>query len=590
MDICLMAYAWTDDYATDHPASCHHSDVAASWVALCCQTDAVALHHQSIPQQDLDTAHDCPTACTCSHLANRVQRSTDDVITFTALRHGVAEIVEPSLKVTCTNADLTSVPASIPDDTKELYLDHNSIEEVTHENFAHLRKLEVLSFDDNPFNCGPHMSWLSNWLRRNQAIVMASPSLPACDSPAHLKGSPLVSLAEEDFYTSDETSSKAPDDKDFCSTEDIEVESHCPDSCMCKNQRVDCSGKALREIPKGLPPETRDLFLEHNEIRSIDSERLRRLKSLETLAIGQNPLHCDCNLRWLHAFFRLKYLDNGVSICASPEHMKFKSIFHSNLKDFSCSVEAPDIIAKCNPCVTNPCLNGGRCEAISGVEFKCTCEMPFYGDRCEKKVDACFEKPCKNGGTCEVTDDLGHYRCECAAGFTGLDCEENVDDCKNVECENGGVCVDGVNSYTCECASGFRGKHCEHKIRYCVDENPCQNDGVCVSEKPTGFKCICPEGWGGNDCSKNLDDCEYNKCQNGGVCIDQVGDYACDCPYGFTGEYCEAPMSSQTIDVKTSGSFGCVYNRCLNGATCQPDMSPMGYRCQCPPDIIHKIL
>ncbi|KAL5971960.1 hypothetical protein TSMEX_000351, partial [Taenia solium] len=641
-----------------------------------CERDS-DLQHQSIPQQDFDVAQDCPKACTCSQLPNRVQRSTDDVITFTALRSGFVEIVDPSLKVICTNADLTSVPTEIPENTKELYLDYNSIEEVNHENFARLKKLEVLqlhsnrlqciessafdleslqlvSFDDNPFDCGPQMSWLSDWMQRNQALVMASPSVPACASPAHLKGSPLVSLSTEDFHTPDRNSMELSCKNNLCSAKAIEVESHCPGPCTCKKQRVDCSGKALKEIPRDLPPETRDLFLEHNEIKSIDSERLQHLKSLETLllshnkileinadafkglsnlkslvlsgnglrcihtdafsglkqlkvlilqnndistlmngtfrdlgqlnnlAFGQNPLHCDCNLRWLHVFFRLKYLDNGVSICAGPEQMKFKSIFHSNPKDFSCSIRSTDIVAKCNPCADNPCLNGGGCETISSVEFKCTCEMPFYGDRCEKKVDACFEKPCKNGGTCEVTDDLGHYRCNCPTGFTGLNCEENVDDCKNVECKNGGVCTDGVNNYTCECTPGFRGKHCEDILQYCVDENPCQNDGVCAMQKPTGFKCICPEGWGGDDCSKNLDDCEYNKCQNGGVCIDQIGGYTCDCPYGFTDRYCEAPLPSQMTAMKNLASFGCAYNRCLNGATCQPDMSPTGYRCHCP--------
>ncbi|KAH9283513.1 Slit -like protein 2 protein [Echinococcus granulosus] len=668
-----------------------------------CKRDA-DLQHQSIPQQDLDMAQNCPKACTCSRFPNRVQRSADDVITFTALRPRVAEIVEPSLKVTCTNAGLTSVPIGIPENTKELYLDHNSIGEVNHESFAHLKKLEVLSlhhnqlsylhngtfaalprlkvlqlhsnriqcigssafdieslklvsFDDNPFKCGPQMSWLGDWMQLNQALVMASPSVPACASPAHLKGSPLVSLSAGDFYHSNGNSTEASCESDFCSNGEVGAKSHCPDPCACKNQRVDCSGRALKEIPKDLPSETRDLFLEHNAIKSIDSERLRHLKSLETLllshnkileitpdafkdlsnlkslvlsgnglrcihpdafsglkqlkvlilqnndisilangtfreleqmnnlALGQNPLHCDCNLRWLHDYFRLKSLDNGVSICASPERMKFKSIFHSTPKDFLCLVESPDIITKCSPCARNPCLNGGGCGTISGVEFNCTCEMPFYGDRCEKKVDACFKKPCKNGGTCDVTDDLGHYRCKCPTGFTGLDCELNVDDCKNVTCENGGVCIDGVNNYICECAPGFRGEHCENEFQYCVDENPCQNDGVCVIQKPTGFKCVCPDGWGGNDCSKNLDDCEYNKCQNGGACVDQIGGYTCDCLHGFTGRYCEVALPSQITAMQNSASFGCAYNRCLNAATCQPDISPIGYRCLCPFDV-----
>ena len=32
------------------------------------------------------------------------------------------------------------------------------------------------------------------------------------------------------------------------------------------------------------------------------------------------------------------------------------------------------------------------------------------------------------------------------------------------------------------------GKHCENTFQYCVDENPCQNEGVCVMQNPGGFK------------------------------------------------------------------------------------------------------
>lgn len=53
---------------------------------------------------------------------------------------------------------------------------------------------------------------------------------------------------------------------------------------------------------------------------------------------------------------------------------------------------------------------------------------------------------------------------------------------------------------------------------------------------PSGFKCICPEGWGGIDCSENLDDCEYSKCQNGGACKDRIGGYVCECSHGFSGD------------------------------------------------------
>ncbi|KAM3184572.1 hypothetical protein ACTXT7_008077 [Hymenolepis weldensis] len=657
--------------------------------------------HYSRPQQDLDVAQDCPKGCTCIQLPNRVQRSADDVITFTAMRPGVVEILEPSLKVSCVSRGLMSIPIGVPENTKELYLDYNSIHEINADNLTYLKKLEVLSLhhnelscirnetfaglpklkvlqlhsnniqyiesaafdlkslklvslDENPLNCGSKMAWISQWIQRNPTLIMAAPTVPTCANPVRLKGSPIASLSIKDFNCSNGNSTDASCENDYCSSEESPSSDQCPDACVCKNQRVDCSGKALIEIPKGLPKDTRDLFLEHNAIKSIDPERLNHLKNLETLllshnkilelsagvfknlsnlkslvlssnglrcihsdafiglkqlkvlilqnndistlmngtfrdsgqmntlALGQNPLNCDCNLRWLQSFFRTKNLDNGVAICSSPRQMKYKSVFHSNPSDFICFGSPEKANKKCNPCSESSCLNGGKCEAISGVEFKCTCETPFYGDRCEKQMDTCFGKPCKNGGTCKMVDDLGHYRCECSTGFTGPNCEENIDDCKDVVCKNGGVCVDGVNNYTCECAPGFRGKLCEDAFQYCIDENPCKNEGVCVMHNPTGFKCICPQGWGGLDCSENLDDCEYNKCQNGGVCKDSVGGYNCECPHGYTGEYCEHLIPSRIMVVKNTVSFGCTFNRCMNGSVCHPDTSPIGYRCNCP--------
>ncbi|VDO14671.1 unnamed protein product [Rodentolepis nana] len=125
-------------------------------------------------------------------------------------------------------------------------------------------------------------------------------------------------------------------------------------------------------------------------------------------------------------------------------------------------------------------------------------------------------------------------------------------------------------------------KFCEDAFQYCIDENPCRNEGVCMMHNPTGFKCVCPQGWGGVDCSENLDDCEYNKCQNGGICQDNIGGYTCKCPRGYTGEFCEHLVPSRITVAKNSASFGCTFNRCMNGSVCQPDMSLIGYRCSCP--------
>ncbi len=60
-------------------------------------------------------------------------------------------------------------------------------------------------------------------------------------------------------------------------------ENYCPPDCTCTGTVVRCSHAKLKEIPKSIPRETSELYLDVNDISTIDPERIRHLKALSRL-------------------------------------------------------------------------------------------------------------------------------------------------------------------------------------------------------------------------------------------------------------------------------------------------------------------
>lgn len=65
-------------------------------------------------------------------------------------------------------------------------------------------------------------------------------------------------------------------------------ENYCPPKCTCTGTVVRCSRAKLKEIPRGIPPETSELYLDVNEIRTIHADRISHLKSLTRLWVQHN--------------------------------------------------------------------------------------------------------------------------------------------------------------------------------------------------------------------------------------------------------------------------------------------------------------
>ncbi|XP_034740853.1 protein HEG isoform X2 [Etheostoma cragini] len=68
-----------------------------------------------------------------------------------------------------------------------------------------------------------------------------------------------------------------------------------------------------------------------------------------------------------------------------------------------------------NPCVSNPCMNGGMCVSYKGHQFTCHCQQAWTGRTCNQDVDECERDPCPVGSRCVNT--RGSFSCECPLGF-----------------------------------------------------------------------------------------------------------------------------------------------------------------------------
>jgi len=146
--------------------------------------------------------------------------------------------------------------------------------------------------------------------------------------------------------------------------------------------------------------------------------------------------------------------------------------------------------------------------------------------------------------------------CKCSLGYTGRLCEQDINECESNPCQNGGQCKDLVGRYECDCqGTGFEGIRCENDIDECnMEGDYCGGLGRCFN-KPGSFQCICQKPYCGAYCNFT-DPCNATDlCSNGGRCVESCGakpDYYCECPEGFAGKNCTAPVSFQMIHYKFS--------------------------------------
>ncbi|XP_064631444.1 slit homolog 2 protein-like isoform X2 [Lineus longissimus] len=508
-----------------------------------------------------------------------------------------------SNKISCINNDTLT-------DLKELRLlslYDNQIRCIMKGSFERLKHLTTMNLLSNPLNCNCHLGWLADWLKGKKIVT----GNPRCTAPQFLKDIPIQDLKMQDFTCDMPTNELGchPGPAPCCTKDAVtnventcDRRAYCPPKCKCSGTAVRCSRQKFTEIPKDIPLDTTELYLDVNDITEIPAETFSRLTKLQSIDLSSNKIQSltarvFSNQTTMHtlilSYNKLQCLDKtsfeGLKQLRvlSLHGNELSTIPYGSFKDL---VALTHIALGGNPlyCDCNlkwlsdwvkkdykePGIASCAGPANMLEKLMLTTESKYFQcndppeDYVLAKCNICYTDPCKNGASCTLTG-FKKYTCECTPGYHGHDCENEIDACYGNPCENGGTCevVNDYGRFGCNCPNGFEGDRCETNINDCFGHK-CENNATCV-DLVNNYACSCPQGFSGIYCSDQINFCtDFNPCKLGAECIDLGNDYKCICSSGYNGKNC-----TEDID-------DCQEHSCQNGATCVDGVS--SYSCVCP--------
>ncbi|KHJ48203.1 EGF-like domain protein [Trichuris suis] len=135
-------------------------------------------------------------------------------------------------------------------------------------------------------------------------------------------------------------------------------------------------------------------------------------------------------------------------------------------------------------------------------------------------------------------------------------------------CEGFGTDDDICQTFSqskCVCPDGYAGDLCQDDGDNCVG-GPCKNYAAC-EDYYKRYECICMPGYTGEHCEIDIDECASSPCKNGGTCRQFQDYYNCTCPKDFRGKHCNEAIGK------------CENVKCENGGTCEEVGDE--YKCKC---------
>ncbi|GFS21360.1 fibrillin-1, partial [Elysia marginata] len=221
-----------------------------------------------------------------------------------------------------------------------------------------------------------------------------------------------------------------------------------------------------------------------------------------------------------------------------------------------------------------------RCRNTKGG-YACECFDGFTLDVTNRRTCMAVDMStvCSTGNACSDLCRVinGSDVCYCPPGYqldntTNTNCTD-VDECATQNpCDpTNGQCNNLIGDFSCSCDAGYRLSAdrvtCQACDFYefgieCANSCACNetNTQQCLATNGT---CVCQDGWTGDTCSENIDECQqapsYGSCGSNARCVDDPGSYRCVCDVGFfkTDSRCE-PCDATHFGQDCASTCSCI--------------------------------